>query len=347
MGISMKNVRSLFPRLSLLIVSAVLHSCDLNTPLDATYDFISSFGTARIQSNVFVAFRFFENFNQGRITPPTTTDITPNGKPVFPVKEAGIGGVKASAIVMIAPAEISFENIRVEYGAWLEFSAGQMYAAGDGTVASLIVESDGKRDTLYRREFHTAETEADRHWFHGSVLLSAYEGKTVSVIFAAGTGKQGNNFGDFVAWQSPLLMQSRPEGTPTGLGAFVAKDWEIGGVRRDAVVTLAGSSATFDLPGSREGEVLYFGAGMKFLLGDGALGIIVCEVEGRRDTVYRRFLSPRTRPDHRHWFDEAVHLSQYRGKDIKLTFSTSPGPADEASADWFAWSTPMLSLPRR
>lgn len=343
----MKNIRFIVARLAILIVSTVLYSCDLNTPLDATYDFISSFGTARIQSNVFVVYRFFENFSQGRITPPTTTDITPNGKPVFPIKEADIGGVKASAIVMIAPAEISFENIRVEYGAWLEFSAGQMYAAGDGTVASLIVESDGKRDTLYRRDFHTAETEADRHWFHRSILLSAYEGKTVSVIFAAGTGKQGNNFGDFVAWQSPLVMQSRPEGTPTGFGAFVAKNWEIGGVRRDAIVTVAGASAAFDIPASREGEFLFFGAGMKHLIGDGGTGLIIVELEGRRDTVYRRALNPAARTADRRWFNETVLLSTYTGKAIRIVFTVTPGPANDGTADWFAWGTPVLTLPRR
>jgi hypothetical protein len=331
----------------LLCSGLFVSSCDLNSPVSATYDFINHFGAARIQSVAFVAYRFYENFGQGKITPSTTTAITPNGKPVFPLAQADVGGVRGPSIVMIAPAEIAFEDIRVQYGAWLEFGVGQMFRDGDGVLASLIVEAAGKRDTLYRRYFHARENAADRQWFYQSVSLAAYEGKAATIIFAAGTGPAGNNLGDFVAWQSPVLMQSRTEETPTRLGAFVMKGWEIGGSQRDAIITLAGSFASFDLPATREGEVLYFGVGMKFLVGDGAQGLIICEVEGRRDTLYRRFLSPATRPSDRRWFDEAIVLSSYRGRDIRLTFAATPGPVDEYTADWFAWSTPVLTLPRR
>jgi len=75
--------------------------------------------------------------------------------------------------------------------------------------------------------------------------------------------------------------------------------------------------------------------------------LILIETEGRRDTVYRRLLNPATRPDQRRWFDEAVSLSLYRGKDIRVIFTATPGPAGDYSADWFAWGTPVLSLPRR
>lgn len=321
--------------------------CDLNSPVDATFDFIANFGAAKIESRTQVGYMFYENFSQGRITPLTTPAITPNGKPVFPLAAAEIGGEKRKAIVMIAPSEIAFEGIVVERNAWLEFRVGQMFSDGDGAEAFVIIDAMGRRDTLYRRSFNTKQNESDRHWMHETLGLAEYFDKSVKIIFASGTGGKGDDLGDFIAWESPILFESGTETTPTGYGTYAARHWEIGGEKRDAIITLAGSAAVFALPGNREGEVLYFGAGMKFLLGDGAEGFILCEVEGRRDTLYRRFLNPNNRPDHRQWFNEVLYLSRYRGKDIKLIFTAGPGPVGELTADWFAWGTPVLSLPRR
>lgn len=330
-----------------LAMLLALAGCELTSPVDATFDFIANFGAAKIESRTRVSYPFFDNFSQGRITPATTTALTPNGKPVFPLAAADIGGEKRTAIVMIAPAEIAFEGILVKRNAWLEFRVGQMFQAGDGAEAFVIVDAMGTRDTVFRRSFNPKLVESDRHWMHETVGLAQYFEKSVKIIFASGTGGKGDDLGDFIAWETPVLFEMGSETTPTGYGAYVARQWEIGGEVRDAIITLAGSAAVFDIPGNREGEVLYFGAGMRFLLGDGAEGFILCEVEGRRDTLYRRFLNPNNRPDHRRWFNEVLYLSQYRGKNIKLIFTTRPGPVGELTADWFSWGTPVLSLPRR
>lgn len=334
-------------RAVLLTGILALAGCDLTSPADASFDFIANFGTAKIESRSRVGYQFYDNFSQGRITPATTSAITPNGKPVFPSTVANIGGEIRQAIVMVAPSEIAFEGVVIQRNAWLEFRVGQMFTVGDGTEAYLIVETMGRRDTVFSRYFNPKQMESDRHWMHEAVGLAQYFDTAVKIIFASGTGGKGDDLGDFVAWETPLLFEMGIESTPTGYGAFVDRKWLIGGEAHDAIVTLAGSAAVFDIPGNRDGEVLYFKAGMKFLLGDGAEGLILSEVEGLRDTIYRRFLNPHNLPDHRRWFDEVLYLSRYRGKNIKLIFTARPGPVGELTADWFAWGTPVLSLPRR
>lgn len=137
-------------------------------------------------------------------------------------------------------------------------------------------------------------------------------------------------------------------GTPTGKMALVLKNWEIGGERRDAIITVATSQITFDLPADREGHKLYFGVGARFLIGDGVEGWIIVETEsGSKTIVYKRYINPIANESERRWFDESVDLYQYNGKAVKITFAAGPGPAGEGSADWFAWSAPVLSFPRR
>ena len=327
-----------------------LAGCELTSPEDATYDFINHFGAAKITTFRIVTYDFLANFSRGAITPSTISSIlTPNGKPVYSSVNAQIDGQVRPGFIMIPPSQIVFDQVAIRETTVLEFGFGKYPGSDDGATGFVIVEFEGVKDTVYRRFLNTRDSLSHRRWFNEQIGLDSYVGRNVKITFAGstiGTIAPGQ-FPPFLAWSIPVLKSSGAEGTPNGKGAFVAKNWETGGITRDAIITLAGSTAEFTLSASREGEVLYFGAGMKFLVGDGAMGLIVCEVSGRRDTVYRRFLTPRTRPDQRRWFDEVVSLTPYRGSDIRLIFSATTGPTDDASADWFAWSKPVLSLPRR
>ena len=152
-----------------------------------------------------------------------------------------------------------------------------------------------------------------------------------------------NSFGS-----GKIIPDISDAGTPTGKMALVLTKWEIGGERRDAIITVATSQITFDLPANREGHKLYFGVGARFLIGDGVEGSITVEQEGGgKHVVYKRYLNPIANENERRWFDESIDLYQYNGKAIKITFAAGPGPAGEGSADWFAWSAPVLSFPRR
>ena len=331
-----------------LAMLLAMAGCDLTSPEDATFDFINHFGGAKVTTFRVVTYDFLASFTKGVISPSSISSIlTPNGKPVYVAIAAQIDGQQRPGFILIPPAQISFDQVPIGETTVLEFGLGKYPGTDDGVPASVIVEFEGVRDTVYRRFLNTRDSVSHRRWFDEKIVLDAYVGRSVKITFAGASNVAPGQFPPFLAWGTPVLKSSGAEGTPNGKGAFIAKNWEIGEETRDAFITLAGSTAEFTLPASREGEVLYFGAGMKFLVGDGALGLIVCEVSGRRDTVYRRFLTPRTRQDQRRWFNETVSLTSYRGSDIRLIFTTTTGPSDDASADWFAWSKPVLSLPRR
>lgn len=154
---------------------------------------------------------------------------------------------------------------------------------------------------------------------------------------------------DFILNFTKGIIVSQPMQTPTGQGDFVARQWDVGGEKRDAIITVAESRIVFEIPANRGGEMLFFGIGMGYLIGDGAEGLILIDqgTGSRIDTVYRRFLNPAGNGSDRGWFDESLDLSGYDNKAIRVAFVAMPGPAGDATADWIAWSTPKLTLPRR
>lgn len=130
--------------------------------------------------------------------------------------------------------------------------------------------------------------------------------------------------------------------TPTRQCVLVLDAWEIGGDKRDALIVSYPGRITYTVPADRRGNRLYFGAGMKNLLGDGAWGFVIVSTSARTDTVHRRYLNPNYIPDDRRWFDDVVDLSEYDGVEIKVRFAVHPGPIGDTVADWFAWSTPVI-----
>jgi hypothetical protein len=258
-----------------------------------------------------------------------------------------VEGIRRPAIVIFAPGQITFENIRIGESPDLAFGVSKLYSIGDGALGFIVIQDGTRRDTVYRRYLNPRDDSSHLRWFDEQISLKQYTGRFVNITFAADAGPQQDNTGDFYAWSVPQLLYMGFEDTPTKRGAFVVLDWEIGGERRDALITLAGTSLTYTLPASRLGEILFFGAGKSYLSGDGAVGMILVEVEGRRDTLFQRYLNPANRPEDRAWFDTQVSLTTYRGREIKIIFEAHPGPARDYNADWFAWSRPRLTLPYR
>lgn len=329
------------------ILALLLAGCNLTDPAEFEYDFLEQFGAAEIATGSAASFDFLINFDRGKIFPTTTSAITPNGKPVYTAATIEVAGVTRKGFVIFAPAQITFENIRIQESPRLSFGVNKLFAVGDGALGVIIIQEGIRRDTVFRRYLNPRDSLSHRRWFDEDISLQPYVGKLVSITFAADVGPQRNDVGDFFAWSEPRLEFTGTEDTPNKRGAFVARNWKIGGEERDAVITLAGSSLSYILPGSRTGEILSFGTGMQFLVGDGAEGLLLVEVGSRRDTLFRRYLNPAGRPQDRKWFDAVVDLSTYRGREIKIIFEAHPGPANNFIADWFAWSRPKLSLPYR
>ncbi|MFH0992627.1 MAG: hypothetical protein V1799_21735 [bacterium] len=333
--------------LILVILMVTSQGCDLTSPSEYAFDFLQSFQLGTILSETVVGYNFIDNFSKGRILPNATIGGTPNGKPVFVLTGWDIGGIRRDAIVTTGPSTISFDAIKIQPGSYLEFGVGMQALVGDGCNTFIFIESAGAKDTLFTQYINPRDSVADRRWYDYSIKLARYEGKTIRLTFAADMGPRDDNSGDWVGWSGPILKFQAASSTSTGKGVIVIKRWNVGEEPRDAMITLAGSQITFNLPADRGGEVLFFGVGMNTLAGDGAKGVIQVEADSKRDTVYQRFLNPALYVVQRKWFDESVNLSVYRNKPIKITFSAHPGSAGDYSGDWFGWSMPILSLPRR
>jgi len=146
------------------------------------------------------------------------------------------------------------------------------------------------------------------------------------------------NFGD------GHITPDRETSTPTGKPVSISKGFEVRKEKRDVIVTLAGSKIEFDIPKIREGSKLALGVGMNSKVGDGAEGIISIEEGGSSEIIYSKYLNPIDRSEDRKWFDETLDLSKFKGKKVKIIFEAKPGPKGDATADWFAWSNPVLKF---
>ena len=76
--------------------------------------------------------------------------------------------------------------------------------------------------------------------------------------------------------------------------------------------------------------------------GDGVRFEIRVEQDGRRETLFSRYLDPKHDPADRRWEPVRVDLSAFSGRRITLTFATTGGPAGDIDYDWAGFGDPTL-----
>ena len=76
--------------------------------------------------------------------------------------------------------------------------------------------------------------------------------------------------------------------------------------------------------------------------GDGVTFEIYAKENGTEKLLFSKYIDPKYNPAERKWNDFEVDLSEYAGKNIKLIFSTLPGPNNDTSWDWGWWGAPMI-----
>jgi len=69
--------------------------------------------------------------------------------------------------------------------------------------------------------------------------------------------------------------------------------------------------------------------------GDGVLFEIILNESGTTHRVFSKYIDPKNRLEDRIWHVQNINLSAYRGKDISLSFITSPG--NSTKYDWSVW----------
>jgi len=78
--------------------------------------------------------------------------------------------------------------------------------------------------------------------------------------------------------------------------------------------------------------------------GDGVLfEALVSEDETNTEKVlFSRYLNPKVHSADKAWVPVEIDLSQFSGKQIKLTLKTAAGPESNASYDWAGWALPQI-----
>jgi hypothetical protein len=96
-----------------------------------------------------------------------------------------------------------------------------------------------------------------------------------------------------------------------------------------------------------EGSRLSFGIGLDPKSwspdkGDGVLFEIYVRNGGVQENVFSKYIDPKNNAEDRKWHDEVVDLSRFGGKEVSLTFVTSPGPNNNANYDWAGRRDPII-----
>jgi len=145
---------------------------------------------------------FIAAFDTGRISPDTTF-ATPTGKPALVIRRFPIGEERRDALVTLATGKIEFDIPAMPTEAVLTFAAGMNSDTGDGADGMVVVEADGKNETVYKKYLNPIDRPEDRKWFNETVDLSKYQGKRVKLTFT--TAPHGNATADWFAWANPRL----------------------------------------------------------------------------------------------------------------------------------------------
>jgi hypothetical protein len=127
---------------------------------------------------------------------------------------------------------------------------------------------------------------------------------------------------------------------------IVRKEFVLGNEARDAL----GEHPPYErMPyrihvGSRPKEVFCFSIALDPAVfdkaaGDGVEFILESkDSSGRITKQFSQYIDPKHNAQEQRWMDGQVDLSAYRGQNIQLLFTTTPGPKGDTLYDWAAWS---------
>jgi len=146
---------------------------------------------------------FIAIFDSGRISPDGPFG-TPTGKPALVIRRFPIGDERRDALVTLATGKVEFDIPAIPSEAVLTFAVGMNADTGDGADGMIVIEADGKSETIYKRSLNPIDRSEDRRWFDETLDLSKYQGKRVKLAFATGT--HGNANADWFAWANPKLQ---------------------------------------------------------------------------------------------------------------------------------------------
>jgi len=134
------------------------------------------------------------------------------GPDVFAVKDTTIAGETRHAILAHAPSRITWK-VTLPNDAWLRAAIAIDESAwdkdGDGVQFRIGVSEGNRYDPIFTQHLDPRGSRADRRWVPVLLDLSAYGGRTVSIIFntdASLPSRPFDNRNDFSYWGAPAII---------------------------------------------------------------------------------------------------------------------------------------------
>lgn len=128
----------------------------------------------------------------------------------FTVRDVSIGGDTRASIAAAHTSRIAWDQVMPDH-AWLDVSLGVRQDAwttpGSSVLFRVGLSFDGRYEELVTQVMDPHTQPADRRWRPVLVDLSAYAGRTVSLIFNTAPGQDGGTrLDDVAAWGTPRLV---------------------------------------------------------------------------------------------------------------------------------------------
>ncbi len=129
--------------------------------------------------------------------------------------------------------------------------------------------------------------------------------------------------------------------------------FKVAGEERDVLfahpaICVGDTSTTVEFRGItvKKGDTIAFGIGINEAAwiepGDGVEFELFLRVDKKLNSLYKKYIDPKSIEEDRRWFDECVDISAFTGKEVEILFKTSAGPRNDPEFDWSGWSGPAI-----
>jgi len=295
-----------------------------------------------------------DSLDQATVTAPDLAYVRPS--------RFVIGGQSRKVLFQHPPSQVSYQ-IQVPQAAYLAFSTAMSSEvwepatrAGDGVRFGLTVDDGSGVTDLISEYIDPKRFPADRIWHEHQIDLSPWAGRLVTLTFVTDPGPGGDARDDWAGWGQPEIGRwavydfvqrfFEAEPPPARLDQTRVVRTRLGESWRDVIFQHPTGALTFPVrvePFSR----LEFGIGLDPAVwspekGDGVRFEIWVTTAVGAEQLYSRYVDPKNEPDDRGVLYESLELDRFAGQEVRITFSTYPGPQDDARFDWALWVAPVL-----
>lgn len=310
-------------------IKAIDHSIPI-AEVEEGFNFISNFMNAEILGPESCLECIYPEYNHKEWIYITTGTINKDERKILFEHPAVSAEDPTSTII--------FKNINIAHNASIEFGIGIVESAwrhpGDGVEFELLIQSNEKTTSLYRKYIDPKNNLDDRMWFDEKIELTPYEGKSVNILLKTSAGPRGNVDYCWAGWSNPVV-------TYNGIVKYkfielldqsfilvnrkrqaIDEIFYIGDDVRQGILMQGDVEIYYKNIRIPEGAMLKFGIN-GFCFQDGCLRLtIIIKINDDMKEIFSEQIDMRENK-YLIWIDREINLSKYNGKEIDFKIKVS------------------------